>query len=492
MRGVFEIDKRQISGDLSGTGEETELHLNDKSLFFVKERHVFGETYDGLKVSLIDCLTRSQGTHSKNTGIEWNGSHYAVIFPHVVATGDRHLSPDTTKIKYAHVLPSRDKELFHEADVFGEIIWPEDYVRKAISKQAKDLGRPIKIGPWPRMWYFSGRNSTKIGRSKTYSLTLNNFFSMKDGIEGISVNNNRYVSIYFRKPVLLEDVRIAISDLMLFLGVMVGGHVFPSEVQLEIAKKPSSAIDTLPRIYVTWSLWRAKGEVNPRERLHPIDLPIRAGEHSVDFARVLSSWLSSQDQKREARHRFSECFDKQNFVDVDRLIGAANVFDILPREARPSRQPLTSELSDLIKHMQKQLRGIAPSSDRDRLLDALGRVGGASLTRIVEHRAKLITDRIGDALPNLDLVIRNAIKCRNRYVHGTPGPFNYESNFEMVHFFTHALEFIFAASELVESGWDIAAWERDGKTGSHPFSRFIESYQTNILALFTLVNDERS
>jgi hypothetical protein len=41
-----------------------------------------------------------------------------------------------------------------------------------------------------------------------------------------------------------------------------------------------------------------------------------------------------------------------------------------------------------------------------------------------------------------------------------------------VPFLTDTLEFVFAASEFVEAGWDLAAWAANSNSMSHPWGRF--------------------
>ncbi|MBD8547476.1 hypothetical protein [Sphingomonas sp. CFBP 8760] len=61
-------------------------------------------------------------------------------------------------------------------------------------------------------------------------------------------------------------------------------------------------------------------------------------------------------------------------------------------------------------------------------------------------------------MTDLDIVTDEAVRCRNFYVHGTPGSFSYAEHGGVFTFLTGALEFIFAAADLVEAGWDIRKW----------------------------------
>jgi len=45
-----------------------------------------------------------------------------------------------------------------------------------------------------------------------------------------------------------------------------------------------------------------------------------------------------------------------------------------------------------------------------------------------------------------------------------------------MHFLTDTLEFVFAASDLIEAGWDPAQWNAEPKGWGHSFARFRAGY----------------
>src|SRR5690606_40268316 len=53
--------------------------------------------------------------------------------------------------------------------------------------------------------------------------------------------------------------------------------------------------------------------------------------------------------------------------------------------------------------------------------------------------------------PELDLVVDQAVNCRNFYVHGSASAIDYSTNFDQVQFFTDTLEFVFGISDLLRS-----------------------------------------
>ena len=127
--------------------------------------------------------------------------------------------------------------------------------------------------------------------------------------------------------------------------------------------------------------------------------------------------------------------------------------------------------------------GLPASPERDSVLGALGRIGKATLKRKIRSRAVSITDIVGDLFPDLDMVVDQAVDCRNYYVHGSVANLDYSKHVAQVHFFTDTLEFVFAASDLVESGWDISAWTKRMSTLSHPFGQYRFNYATQLSEL---------
>lgn len=80
-------------------------------------------------------------------------------------------------------------------------------------------------------------------------------------------------------------------------------------------------------------------------------------------------------------------------------------------------------------------------------------------------------------LEQLDEVLRQAVKCRNHFVHG-PGDNGFKYAVVEPHtiFLTETLEFVFAAAELIECGWAGSAWRHRAHTDHHWFSRFVADY----------------
>jgi hypothetical protein len=206
------------------------------------------------------------------------------------------------------------------------------------------------------------------------------------------------------------------------------------------------------------------------------DILLNAVAQPEDFARVLECWLARAADWHDARWRFFNSFARQRTYDIDRLVGAANMFDILPSSAAPDLVPITDDLERAQKASRELFRALPPTPERDSILGALGRIGRSSLKHKVRYRAARVVELAGEWFPDLLTVADESVNCRNYYVHGSGSPFDYDRNFNAVIFFTDTLEFVFAASDLIEAGWDIRSWIRHGTTMSHPFGRYRVGY----------------
>ena len=119
----------------------------------------------------------------------------------------------------------------------------------------------------------------------------------------------------------------------------------------------------------------------------------------------------------------------------------------------------------------------------DSALSALGRIGKPSLPKKVAHRIGVVQSQLGAQFPDLLIVATTAVKCRNFLVHGSSGDVDYAKVERFVPFLTDALEFIFAASDFVEAGWDAQAWVSGAGGWGHSFSRFRSEYDRALALL---------
>jgi hypothetical protein len=269
-----------------------------------------------------------------------------------------------------------------------------------------------------------------------------------------------------------------------FFGIVAGRPQSLDDVTIQIGQDPFSAA----HLEVYWSL-APYTDVAKGGTPQPADLPLNGGLEPQHFATVMAGWLDRHETWRPARGRFFHGFAQQNRYEISRLIAAANVFDILPASATPKDAAVDDALRAATDECKRMFRALPDSAERSSVLAALGRIGKPALKHKIKYRAGLLSKAFHEKLPDLFWVIDRAVEARNYYVHGGPTKIDYSrSYFETVPFFTDVLEFIFAASDLMEAGWDADGFLEAGTTMSHPFGALLVDYQGRVMRLQKLAS----
>lgn len=481
--GLFRVSSDvEVPGELSLKGGATSLDLYSTSFFNTHaSEDIAGTLHDRTKVSLINCVTMS------GPGIGTRGEeryHFSSVFPHFALFGDEHITSADRKVVEVNFVVDDAPEIFYDFDTFGSVIDARPHMERIA--EAKESGRMIEIGEHPLIFYFTGRHDifsveTAIGKiSATHGISYT-----LPGPEGIHVQNTIRVNITFPTGQTVDDAIAAVIDTLRFLEVVAGR---PQNI-VELVFRLAASTDEHPRTLDTyWSLPPRREKDDESGKPHPADLPLQAGIAPEKFATVMARWLERHDEWRIARARYATAAAHQTRYGTDRLVGAANMFDILPASACPAVLELSPTLDRARDAARESFRALPSSPERESILNALGRIGKPTLKRKVRSRVKLIMDTVGAKFPDLELVTDQAVDCRNFYVHGTPGKFSYGVHADQPTFFTDTLEFVFAASDLIEAGWDIAEWIKQGTTMSHPFGRYYVGYAERLAALKKLLN----
>jgi hypothetical protein len=362
--------------------------------------------------------------------------------------------------------------LFYDFDAFGKVTDPGPHMKRIIEEK-KGKGRDIALGEHPMLFYFTGKY--EVFKAETVFGTITATHSPSHslpGPRGINVDNKIHVNIAFSQGVTVEEAIAKVDTLLRFLEIIAGRP--QSVLRLIFRLAGNEEAPTLLNVY--WCMPPSRDAGDTGRQPHAASLPIQAARTPDYFAAVLTAWLGRHHAWRDARFRFSSSFALQHRFTLDRLVGVANMFDILPHSAVPVSVSLTQELEDAKKASRELFKKLTASAEQESILNALGRLGKSTLKHKVRHRAKVTLDRIPATFPELDLVLDEAVRCRNYFVHGTKGKIDYGDEFDQVIFFTEALEFVFAASDLVECGWDIEAWSKQSSIVSHPFDRFRLDY----------------
>ncbi|MGH1404140.1 MAG: HEPN domain-containing protein [Alphaproteobacteria bacterium] len=477
-----------LVGQLSLDGHKTNLELYSKDFYNLRDTNgktIYGVLKDKEKISLINCITSEVPGSGSRAGERY---FFSDIFPHYIIFGNDHLNPDQEVITALSFLIEDASCLFYDFDAFGTILQDDCDIKALLEQISEKQEQAFQVGEYPEVFYYTGKEGIfnsrtcwgKVSASHCPSWTM-------PSPDGISMKNRIPVRIEFESPHKFDGAINKFYVLLGFLETVLGHAQNVTSLRLETkgGKEQHNILD------VYWCMYPEYKQNLKKRKPHPSDVLINGGMSPDIFSLVLKNWLESQQDRQEARARFVQSFRNQNNYTIDRLVGAANMFDILPDNAVGSPKSLCPELSKAIEACKKVLSAIPRTQERDGILGALGRAGNHNLKTKVKHRARLITDQI-DKLPELDLVIDQTINCRNFYVHGASKKEKLTAK-DRLHFsifFTDTLEFIFATSELIEAGWDIKEWVSKGSCLSHPFSRYIHGYPANSKQLFDKIMGE--
>lgn len=479
LLGTFELPGGQrAAGELRLRGSRTLLRVHsDNPLPRVGQGgYVTGVTDRGECVSLVDCHTQGAGQTNFSGG---STKHHSEIFPHYVATGRQHMRPNEACVAGVHFTTTDLTSLFYDFDAFSHVVDARPLIDTVLRERRAT--RPVETGDWPQVFYFTGKThivevdtthgKVSVRHSPSYNM---------GGPEGAYIKNRIVVSIEPETPVSFEAAMASMHEVCCFLS-LVAGRVQGIEC---IDVSTTELIDGHPcwlTIHQSFQ-WAARGSDNVFKP-HPSDVPLDPIHSADEFRYVLADWLRRHKIWRVARLRYLSCLRKANKYGPDRLIAAANMFDILPASAGPAEVPLTEEVAKARASCVQILRELSVGVDRNAALSALGRMGKPSLPKKVAHRVSVVESAFGARFPDLQLVAATAVKCRNFYVHGSSGDVDFEKVEPLVPFLTDALEFVFAASDLLDAGWDYRRWLTTPKGRGHGFSRFRSGYDGSLAEL---------
>jgi hypothetical protein len=476
--GTFSIDDTEVAGELRFAGRRTRLTLHHRDFFIVRGEPyvtVHGVLHDLTRVSLIGCLGPIV-PGSRFVGEE--RSHDAEVEPHYVVLGRRHLATDEAAIKAIRFVVSDATMIFNDSDAFG-MVWEDTPDRLAAMLEAGSHPREVALGSHPMVAYFNGRHrifagDTVIGEVSAHHAPTGGFGSAK----GVAFNNTIWTRIAPDHPITLDEAIRRLLILVRFLEVIAGRRQTVLRVELEVEDPPSEPL-------VLYWPFRPEREAPESDRsLHRLELPIDAVRDPTTFCRVMAQWLARDAARIMARAQFSDGLHEEHRFSSVRLIGAANMFDLLPDDAAPPATALPEGLEKARSQARDLFRALPDSPERSAVLGALGRIGKPVLKRKIRHRAAIVTAALSQPFPHLERVIDLAVEARNHFVHGSPTDLDLVGQFgATVPFLTMLLEFIYLASELVEAGWDAAGWEAGRVSWDHPLGHIHRGYDSYLCDL---------
>lgn len=462
--GVFKTKNGEVFGHLKLDGSNTTLKLrHDKFLHIDEEAQLYGELHDLKKVTLVKCLGNT-GSYANSK----NRSYLCNVFPHYVLLGDQHLDVEKNSVFELSFVIENFDSIFYDIDAFGTVIYPEELMN-TIAESKERNGRKVNVGQYPIISYFSGEQQiisveTEIGTISAHHLPSHSMGSPT----GVSIENKIACSINFKTAIKFNDAINEFYALLSLFELLIGQ---PQNIlKITINTASSNEMPNITDVYISLQQSYTNRDVDPPG---PRDTLLDAVDQPDNFSLVIKNWFSTNDTRRDSRYRFTFSQRKQGY-DVDRLIASANMFDILPRNAFLKEEKLSNEILDAKSNCKEMFNNLPDSFEKKDLLDALSRIGRKPLKRKINERVDRFKGVLNLNLDELKFAAHKAIDCRNHYVHGGKAKLNYSQHPEITNFFTDTLEFIFAASDLIDCEWDMKYWKKRG--GSHPFQYYLQNF----------------
>ena len=472
--GLFDLPTgHRLPGTLHLKGPDSLLHLwsSDRTGLNASEiKTVHGTLDDQTKVSIIGCLNFYFGEIFGPDGVS---QHYK-FFPHYVVVGHQQLSHSEKSIHSVAFVVDDAPALFHDRETF-----------RTSHVQAADLETIHSLETF-RQARFENRNAIVAyytGKAQIFSVdTVIGTVSARNcpsfslgGPQGAKIENTILVYITFAEPVNIDEMDSRLRKLLRFFEALVGRQQNLMEVNIALQDdEPVESSSVYLNMY--------SGRDREADTWEPDfrDILVDAVREQNSFEQILCDWMKRDEDWLLARSRFSNGWSRPHQYSIDRLIGAANMFDLLPKGAVGVASPVSEDISAAIQLCKQRLKEINSSAERDEALSVLGSIGRQSLKDKVGHRVKCLTEIIESQVPEIEIVADYAIDLRNLYVHGSATRAKKDKLPKFIAFFTDTLEFVFCASDFVELGWNVKSWINRPNLARHPFSIYLNAYRDKL------------
>ena len=335
-------------GRLAIAGKNTELKLStsnasERVSTNIRDHH--GTLNDGSKASLLRCFP------TKVTDYGWGegAQHETAFFVPYVLIGGSYISSEDSIIRAVHYHFENVDCLANGFRTFGTVrpdrnefrrILEADHKRReriARDQQWETIEFEPEIGEAPLLQYFSGVWEIAKCNARIGSVMLANRASHGLGsAKGVSIDNEVTVSLEFAAPKTVAEAVSSLGIVHGFFELCLGRRQRYLWIEAELVRGEADRDAPIPpHLDVYWSYCNARvsGETEPTLFS---DVLIDAGRQKPEFVSVLSGWLDSAQSMGDARSRIADSFHSGSY-GVDRIVGSANAFDLLPDTHVPLR-----------------------------------------------------------------------------------------------------------------------------------------------------------
>jgi hypothetical protein len=316
--GEFKVQKWRFSGLVTLRGPDSRLELySDKPIHIpaAQMQTIRGVARTGEKITLCDVVGGEiGGTQTYYETIR----HFISLLPHFVAVGPRHLDTDASVVSEIAFITTGATSLFYDHGAFGT--GKVKNIKRIMPAWAKKDRREVRLS---RVFYYADRGPIFSVKGKDVKFTAFNGVSYRSpSPRGINLTNEVRISLKFKRHLKLTDAIKAAFEFRGFCEMLSQSkHCIQNiVVRHKGAREGESSIKIYP----------AYEETDPGSETDFRDNLISGGLHKMEFEAVLGGWIKRQESHRDARLRIILGIREGRSYTVDRLVGAANAFDLLP------------------------------------------------------------------------------------------------------------------------------------------------------------------
>jgi hypothetical protein len=466
--GHFTIQGRRLPGQVTLAGRDSKLEVfSDHHIHLPKEKMqtIRGVARSGEKVTICNAIGAEMSGSSFYYGTT---KHFISLFPHHVAIGPRHIDAERKIVSRISFTTTGAINLFYDHGAFGSS--SSKNIRRLMPDWAKKDRRKITYN---RIYYYADRGPIVSAKSKDYEIVVFNGGTFSSpSPKGISVKNEVRIALNFKKAVSLEDALHAAHEFRILCEFL--SHAKQCIQNVRIQHKNSERQEGEITLHSSYEESGSGQEADFRDNL------ISGGFHRGEFKQVIERWLAKPTHA-SARQRVIQNM-REEIYTIDRLVGAANAFDILP-EFNVAK-PLPARATKILSKLKTDAKNL-PVPYNEQILNSLGRVKAQTLRKKIEAHFSSLPKPLKQRLPDMLLVIEHCVRARNYFVHGTPPKISVDATHQQIFFLTDTLEFIFVISELAKCGWKYDRWIKEPGWGR--YRQYLQSYELSLGAFKELI-----
>jgi len=473
----FIIDDNQILGELLLDGEDSKLNLSSrKQIPYNPEPHtLFGESIDHRKISLYKCVGQSPFPE----GIYPLPVFKRETFPHYALIGSKHFSWNEPVFNTVTFKTDDLGLLYSQRGSIGSALVDSEKLKDTIGKTPTT--KNFDPENHTVIYYFTENTppspvNLKIGEFSIKTTVTGN----ASDITGISCIKETTATITYDTPKALDQIINDVTDILDFLTTITGRSQGIQDLYVNTSKNSCNAVSTQSdATLVHWSLAPTSVGSSLQSRW---DMPVTPDTFEEMFSNVFRNWIHRHDEWCIARSRILHSQRNGTYYDENRLIAAANAFDLLPDSSYPEVGKLTEETTLKKERCKEIIMEMKHGDERSQILGTLNFWGSKLMDKIL-YKSKIVQEKFNNHFQGLEDVLKIALKARNFYVHGSD--YGHKFYEELTTFLTDTLEFVFIAADLIECGWDASQWVNQGHGVGHPLARYLHLYPSEIIRFNT-------